>query len=84
MSHGRQRPVTLSSEPLVVLLDEAAPEGNGGPSTPSAVTIAIVPDPAKLLDERSPRIHGDVLDALVDLVVELIDKDAVDGSGSSC
>lgn len=83
MARRRQRLGAQNADPVVVLLDEAAPEGDGVASRPSAVTIAVVPDPARLLDERSRRIHGDVLDALVDLVVELIDKDEADGSGSS-
>jgi hypothetical protein len=67
----------------MLLLDEAPAETHGPPLGPSAVTIAVVPDPARLLHERSPGIHSDVLDALVDLVVKLIDEDEVDGPCSS-
>lgn len=44
-----------------------AESGSGG-----AVVIARV-DPAKLLDERSPALHKDVVEALIDLVVVLLD-----------
>ncbi|MDB4954447.1 MAG: hypothetical protein JWO36_2016 [Myxococcales bacterium] len=46
--------------------------------TRATVTIARVVDRAKLLDERSRRIHGDVIDALVDLVVALEEESADD------
>lgn len=38
-----------------------------------AVVIAKVEDPAKLLAARGPRLHLDVVDALTDLVVALLD-----------
>ena len=59
---------------VVVDADEAAlPEG--------PVTIAVVSDVKGLLDARSRGLHGDVIDALVELVVELLDEEGVHGEG---
>lgn len=44
-----------------------------------AVVIARVEDPAKLLAARGPRLHLDVVDALTDLVVALLDGEDGDG-----
>jgi hypothetical protein len=83
MAHRSHRSAHLSREPVVLLLDEAPAENHRQPLEASAVTIAIVRDPARLLYERSVGLHSDVLDALVDLVVELVDEDEVDGPGAS-
>lgn len=59
----------LSTErPRVVLVDEDQRKASSG-----TVTISVVSDLSKVLDARSTRLHGDVIDALVDLVVELLD-----------
>ncbi len=61
---------------MVVLVDEDPQRRASGIGT---LTISVVPDPSNVLDARSTRLHGDVIDALVDLVVELLDKETGHG-----
>ncbi len=63
----------------VALLDER----DGSRGAPRSVAISVVEDPAKLLAERSPKLHGDVVDALVDLVVALLDEEDRRDEGST-
>lgn len=39
------------------------------------VTISVVDDAPKLLADRSPALHGDVIDALVAFVIELVEEE---------
>jgi hypothetical protein len=59
---------------VVVDADEGAPPGG-------LVTIAVVSDVKGLLDARLRGLHGDVIDALVELVVDLLDEEGVHGEG---
>jgi hypothetical protein len=74
----RRRRFADGTGPVVLLLEE---EGAGDSSPTAPVTIAVVPDPSKLLDERSAGLHLDVVDLLVELVVELVDEEGPDGEG---
>lgn len=60
-------PLTGVRAAIIQETAKSAESGSGG-----AVVIARV-DPAKLLDERSPALHKDVVEALIDLVVVLLD-----------
>lgn len=64
-----RKPTPLASTRAAIIqeTDERAENGSGG-----AVVIARV-DPSKLLDGRSPALHKDVVEALVDLAVALLD-----------
>ena len=64
-----------ATRPKVVLVEDRRE------AQPGAVTISVVPDLSNVLDARSKRLHGDVLDALVDLVVELLDEETGHGEG---
>ena len=60
-----------AAEPRTVLIEEReSPHG-----TPREVAISVAVDVSKLLAGGSRRLHGDVVDALVDLVVSLLDED---------
>lgn len=63
------------ADPNVYTLDEARD------SDPNRVTISVVIDPHKLLAERSAALHGDVIDALVALVIELVEEERDDAEG---
>jgi len=51
-------------------------------SLPGAVVIARVDDPARLLDGSSRALHKDVVDALVDLAVTLLNDEGHEASVS--
>jgi hypothetical protein len=59
-------PATL---PRAALID-AVQDGNAG-----SVVVARVVDPTKLLDGKSRRLHGDVIELLVDLAIVLLDEE---------
>lgn len=61
--------------PHIVLVEELP--ADDGVCTPP-VLIARVDDPSKLLDGRTHHLHGDVVDALAELVIELLDRQAPD------
>jgi hypothetical protein len=65
-------------EPVVMLLDRRGALA----AMDDAIYIAMVPDPARLVEHRQPRLHDDVVEALVDLIVELAEGEGTDGSGS--
>jgi hypothetical protein len=65
--------------PVVFLID-AGREGEAHGHAPGAVCIAEVRDLPRLLSERGAKLHGDAVDALVDLVVSLMED--ADGQGS--
>jgi hypothetical protein len=45
------------------------------------VTISVIHDLSTVLDAKSTRLHGDVIDAVVALVVELLDEETAHGEG---
>lgn len=47
------------------------------------ITISVVSDLTRLLDARSTRLHGDVIDAVVDLAVDLLDEETRHGQGQN-
>lgn len=57
-------------------------ESGGARPSGRGVAISHVADPSKLLASGSRRLHGDVVDALVDLVVALLDEEAPPDEGS--
>jgi hypothetical protein len=69
----RGEPPGADDDAVVCLLEEdaAASDPSSPPST-GDVSIKIVREPSKLLDGRQGRLHEDVVDALVDLLVELV------------
>jgi len=83
---NRRKPRPAEDEPIVMLLDKRgprrAPTSEAAPTPESAVYIAVVSDPAKLAAERALGLHSDAVDALVDLIVELVDSEGTDGSGT--
>lgn len=74
---ARRKPTLAAERPMVAVVDEDRYEVSGR----GTVTISVVPNLSKLLDGRSTRLHGDVIDALVDLVVELLDEEPLHGEG---
>lgn len=58
-----------------VVVDE-----NLGAVSSGSVRVSIVSDLAQRLGARQP-LHGDVIDALVELVVELLDEESAHGEG---
>ena len=86
MAKRRQKIRPADDEPVVMLLDRRGPprppDGEERSSPASAVYIAVVTDPAKLAAERSLGVHTDVVDALVDLMIELVDNEGTDGSST--
>jgi hypothetical protein len=73
-------PADLARSPAIALVETVLGDEH---RKNEAVVISIVPDLPKLLDARSTRLHGDVIDALVDLVVELVDQEANSDEGQS-
>ena len=80
----KRRPA--EAEPVVMLLDRRGPQpraaGEAVAPAEGAVYIAVVHDPAKLAAERSLALHTDAVDALVDLIVELVDSEETDEQGT--
>lgn len=56
--------------PQAALIDSVE-DGKGG-----TVVVARVADPSRLLDERCRRLHGDVVEVLIDLTLALLDEEA--------
>lgn len=56
------------------MVQAALLEERGAPN--AGVVIRVVDDPAMLLDDARYRLHGDVIDALADLVVMMLDQEA--------
>lgn len=74
MPRSRSRRISSpSGAPAVVVIDE---EREPTTSANGKVIISVVDDPATLLAEMSSGLHRDVVDALVEFVVGLIDADA--------
>lgn len=59
------------------LVEETGERPSGGGA--GAVVIARVDDPSKLLDGGSRRLHGDVIESLVDLAVALLEEELHEG-----
>ena len=70
------------AELIVMLCDRKGPAVRSDVSTEAVVYIAIVPDTAKLTERRPVELHTDVVDALVDLMVELANREDVDGTST--
>lgn len=68
----------VDNDPVIMICDREGPLA----ASDGAIYIAVVPDPAMLVEARPPGFHGDVVDALVDLVIELAESET-DGSGSA-
>lgn len=67
------------SPPVAALVEEASEVVRHGDH--GVVVIAPVSDPSKLLDGRARRLHGDVVDVLVDLVIAILDEEgSLEGS----
>ena len=75
---ARQEHAPRTERPTVTLVDE---DPQREASKIGRVTICVVHDLSKVLDAKSTRLHGDVIDALVDLVVELLDEETGHGEG---
>jgi len=56
------------------MVQAALLEERGAPDT--GVILRVVADPGALLDGARYRLHGDVIDALADLVVTMLDQEA--------
>lgn len=56
------------------MVQAALLEERGAPH--AGVLIRVVADPEALLDGARYRLHGDVIDALADLVVMMLDQEA--------
>ncbi len=62
-------PKRMKATPSTAVLAAVIEEDDTG-----AIVIARVVDPSKLLDRRSRALHKDVVDVLVDLAIELLDR----------
>lgn len=74
-----RKPDPAEERATAVVVEEN--EDAAAASTGGSVTISIVSDVAGLLDARSRGFHGDVIDALVELVVGLLDEERAHGEG---
>lgn len=73
---AQQEHAPRTERPAVALVDEG-PQREA--SKIGMVTISVVHDLSKVLDAKSTHLHGDAIDALVDLVVELLDEESGHG-----
>lgn len=71
----RQKHAPRAEPPTVALVEEE----QDALHKCGKVTISVVHDLSKVLDAKSTRLHGDILDAVVELVVELLDEEIARG-----